>query len=143
VRALNGGPPLPENRLVREAERHADATIAGAMERGNALFNAEREKLERWAEDMVLGAEKDLVDTKAQIKALNRQSRLATTTEEQHAIQTKLKGLERLQRRQRQRIFDVEDEISDKRDELIAELEKRLQQHTEREPLFTIRWTVH
>lgn len=143
MRALNGGPPLPENRLLRQAERHADATIARALERGNALFNAEREKLERWAEDMVLGAEKDLVDTKAQIKALNRQSRLATTTEEQHSIQTKLKELERLQRRQRQRIFDVEDEISDKRDELIAELEKRLQQHTEREPLFTIRWTVH
>jgi hypothetical protein len=143
VRPLNGGPALPEQQLGREADRHASATVARALERGNALFNTERERLERWAEDMVLGAEKELADTKAQIKALNRQARLATTTEEQHSIQTRLKELERDQRRQRQRIFDAEDEIADKRDELIADLEKRLQQKTHREPLFTIRWTVH
>lgn len=143
VHSLNSGPALPEQQLGREAERHASATVARALERGNALFNAERERLERWAEDMVLGAEKELADTKAQIKALNRQARLATTTEEQHSIQTKLKELEREQRRQRQRIFDVEDEIAYKRDELIADLERRLQQKTHRQPLFTIRWTVH
>jgi superfamily II DNA or RNA helicase len=142
VRSLNGGPVLPEQQLGREAERHVNATVAHALERGNALFNSERERLERWADDMVLGAEKELADTKAQIKALNRQARLATTTEEQHSTQTKLKELEREQRRQRQRIFDLEDEIADKRDELIADLEKRLHQKTHREPLFTIRWTV-
>jgi hypothetical protein len=142
VRSFNGGPSLPEARLSREADRHAAATVARALERGNGLFNAERERLERWAEDMVLAAEKGLADTKAQVKALNRQARLATTTDEQHTIQTKLKELERTQRRQRQRIFDVEDEITDKRDELIADLEKRLHQKTHREPLFTIRWMV-
>lgn len=143
VRELDGTDRLPGERLGREAVRHADATVARSLERGNAVFNAERERLERWAEDMVLAAEKELADTKAQIKALNRQARLATTTEEQHTIQTRLKELEREQRRKRQRIFDVEDEISEKRDDLIADLERRLQQRTEREPLFTIRWTVH
>ena len=72
------------------------------------------ERLERWADDMVLGAEKELADTKAQIKAVNRQARLATTLAEQHDLQLKLRDLERQQRRQRQRIFDVEDEIKDK-----------------------------
>lgn len=143
VHDLNGGPPLPWSRLAAEAERHAAATVTRAMERGNVLFHAERERLERWAEDRVLAAEKELADTKAQIKALNRQARLATTTDEHHTIQTRLKELERLQRRQRQRIFDVEDEIAEKRDALIDELEQRLQQKTHREPLFTIRWTVH
>ena len=45
-------------------------------------------------------------------------------------------------RRQRQRIFDVEDEIIAKRDQLIASLEKRLSQRTSVEHLFTIRWAV-
>ncbi|MFQ3580827.1 MAG: helicase, partial [Chloracidobacterium sp.] len=73
---------------------------------------------------------------------LNRQARLATTTEEQHALQKQIQDLEKQKRRQRQRIFEVEDEIMAKRDELIEKLEKRMQQRMRVEPLFTIRWSV-
>jgi hypothetical protein len=91
---------------------------------------------------MVLSAEKALADTKEQIKVLRRQARQAVTLEEQHSIQEKLLNLERRQRRQRQEIFTVEDEIMAKRDSLIDQLERRLAQRTETEPLFTIRWRV-
>jgi hypothetical protein len=57
-------------------------------------------------------------------------------------ILEKIQKLERQQRRQRQEIFAVEDEIMVKRDELIESLEKRLAQQTQSETLFTIRWTV-
>jgi hypothetical protein len=50
--------------------------------------------------------------------------------------------LEKQVRQQRQHIFDVEDEIMAKRDQLIVSLEKRLSQRTATEPLFTIRWAV-
>jgi hypothetical protein len=91
---------------------------------------------------MVLSAEKALLDTKEQIKALRRQSRQAVTLEEQHTVLEKIQKLERQQRRQRQEIFAVEDEIMVKRDALIESLEKRLAQQTHSETLFTIRWTV-
>ncbi len=129
-------------RLRRESQRHAEGVIARSLEANNRLFQEERERLERWAEDLVLGAEKELSDTKAQIKALNRQSRQATTTQEQHDIQTKIRDLEKVQRRQRQSIFDVEDEITAKRDVLIETLEKRMAQKTSREELFIISWSV-
>jgi hypothetical protein len=51
-------------------------------------------------------------------------------------------GLERRQRRQRQDIFAVEDEIIERRDQLIDQLEKRIQQHTETDTLFTLRFKV-
>jgi len=54
-----------------------------------------------WADDMVVAAEKELKDTKEPIKALNRQARLATTTEEQHSIQEQVKDLEKQKRCQR------------------------------------------
>ena len=57
-------------------------------------------------------------------------------------IQTEIRDLEKLQRRQRQEIFDVEDEIIDKRDELIDALEEKLKQTTHVDELFTIRWNV-
>ena len=97
---------------------------------------------EKWADDMVVSAEKALADTKEQIKALRRQARQAVTLEEQHEIQQQLQKLEKQQRRERQDIFKAEDEIMEKRDALIESLEKRLAQSTETETLFTVRWTV-
>jgi hypothetical protein len=135
--------PEGERRnLAADADRHAKATISKSLERNNHHFNEGREQLEKWADDMVLAAEKELRDTKEQIKALNRQARQATTVDEQHQAQEKIKGLEKKKRRQRQRIFDVEDEIMEKRDVLIDALEKRMQQKTSSKPLFTIRWKI-
>jgi len=135
-------PTGERQRLAMNAERHARATINKSLERNGRHFNEAREQLEKWAEDMVLAAERELHDTKEQIKALNRQARQAATVEEQHQLQEKIKDLENKKRRQRQRIFDVEDEITEKRDKLIDTLERRMQQRTESESLFTIRWQV-
>jgi exonuclease VII large subunit len=133
--------PAPD-RLEKEAKRHAKAAVARALETNSKVFQQERERLERWADHMVLAAEKELADTKAQIKTLNRQTRLATTIDEQHAFQTQIRDLEKTQRTQRQRIFDVEDDIKARRDTLIDRLEKRVSQRTASEHLFSIRWQV-
>lgn len=142
VVGADGTPERETQRLAGEAERHATATVSRSLEQNSKHFHEAREKLEKWADDMVLSAEKALADTKEQIKALRRQARQAVTLEEQHHIQEKLQKLERQQRRQRQEIFKVEDEIMDKRDQLINQLEQRLAQRTTTETLFTIRWAV-
>ncbi len=121
-------PDRGPQRLAAEAERHAQATVSRSLEQNSRHFNEAREKLEKWADDMVLSAEKALAGTKEQIKALRRQARQAVTLAEQHEIQEKIRKLERQQRRQRQEIFQVEDEIMEKRDGLIDSLERRLAQ---------------
>ncbi len=131
-----------DKRLGQEAKRHAQATIVRSLEENNRHYHEAREQLEKWAEDMVIASEKDLADTKAQIKALNRQARLAPTMEEQKQIQDKIQALDKKKRKQRQQIFDIEDDIERKRDALIEALEKRLTQKTNIESLFTIRWSV-
>jgi hypothetical protein len=50
--------------------------------------------------------------------------------------------LEKKKQCQRQQIFDLEDEIAQKRDELISALEHRMTQKPTSEPLFTIAWQV-
>ena len=135
-------PATVTQRLKGESQRHAQATVSRSLEQNNTHFTAARETLEQWADDMVLSAENELLGTKEQIKALRRQARQAVTLAEQREIQEKIQKLERQQRRQRQEIFKVEDEIIEKRDQLIDSLERRLVQRIERETLFTIRWTV-
>ena len=135
-------PDAMMKRLEEESVRHANATISRSLEANNEHFKQAREKLERWADDMVLAAEKALRDTKEKIKVLQREARQATTLAEQHRIQQEIQRLESQKRRQRQDIFKAEDEIIEKRDSLIATLEKRLAQRTQQETLFTIRWAV-
>ncbi|MEA3486701.1 MAG: helicase, partial [Thermodesulfobacteriota bacterium] len=125
------------------ANRHARATISRSLEENSRHFNEAREQLDKWAEDMEIAAGRELDDTKKQIRALNRQARLATTMQEQRELQEQIRSLEKKKRRLRQKIFDVEDEITEKRDMLIDALEKRMKQKTEIQPLFTIRWSVN
>jgi superfamily II DNA or RNA helicase len=135
-------PSEVDARLSAESKRHADATVSRSLESNSKHFQQAREKLEAWADDMVLAAEKALRDTKEKIKAHARDARQATTLEEQHSIQEEIARLEKVKRKQRQDIFKAEDDIIEKRDSLIVSLEKRLVQRTEMQSLFTIRWEV-
>ena len=132
----------PPQRLAANAARLTQARIAELLESNQRLFNEEREKLEKWADDKLLAAEEGLHDTKARIAQLKRDARKAATLEAQSTVQNELRELERRQRRQRQDIFAVEDEITARRDALIEQLERRLQQHTESRTLFTLRFRV-
>jgi hypothetical protein len=62
--------------------------------------------------------------------------------QEQHGLQEKIRELEKKKRRQRRQIFDLEDEIAQKRDDLISALERCMTQKTTSEPIFTIAWKV-
>jgi len=142
VRAIAAIPDSAKERLMRDQERHAKATLAKNLEENNRHFSEARDQLDKWAEDMEMAAQKELDDTKRQIRDLQRRSRQAPTIEEQHSLQEEIAKLERKKRTLRERIFDIEDEIAKKRDLLVESLEKRMQQKTIVTPVFTIRWRV-
>ena len=89
-----------------------------------------------------MAAQKELDVTKHQIRDLQRRCRQSPTIEEQHGLQEEILKLERKKRTLRERIFDIEDEIAEKRDKLVESLEKRMQQKATVTPVFTIRWSV-
>lgn len=135
-------PLATQQRLQAEAKRHVDATVAHALETNNQHFTEARDKLDRWAEDMVQGAEQALRNTREQIRIAQREARQATTLADQQAIQERVVKLERQQRRQRQEIFDVEDEVQNQREQLIEQLTQRMTQRVATDNLFTVIWTV-
>ncbi|MEY2633967.1 MAG: hypothetical protein RIR00_2621, partial [Pseudomonadota bacterium] len=131
----------PES-LTGNASRRLEATLSRALEQNDKFFQQERDKLDAWAEDRVLAAEQALQDTKLKLKSLKRQARLAQGIEESKRLQDETRKVEAEQRRQRQEIFKVEDEIEARRDALIAALEKRMHKASHRHALFTVRWSV-
>ncbi len=130
------------DRLAALVKRQLDATLSRALDENNTYFQRERDKLETWAEDQIHSAEKQLQDTKLRLREAKKKSRGADTPEEQLKAQTEIRKLEQEQRRQRQQIFEVDDEIEARRDQLIAALEQRLHQKSSTSHLFRIRWQL-
>lgn len=128
--------------LDSNSQRRVDAEVAQILDANQKLFADERDKLDKWADDKIFAAETELADIKTRIAANKREARKAETTEQQVALQNSLRELERQQRQKRQAIFEVEDQISEQRDALIADLQKRLTQDIQNDTVFTIRWCV-
>ncbi|WP_100640209.1 SNF2-related protein [Marinobacter salexigens] len=138
-----GGPDQQSGRQISETvTRQLDARLSRLLDENNEYFQRERTKLEAWADDQLLSAEQKLEDTKTQIKEAKRQSRLAESVQDQKHAQEEIRRLSKLQRRQRQEIFDVEDEIEARRDALIDALERQMHQGSSTHHLFRIRWRL-
>lgn len=133
--------PVP-NTVQGNARRQLEAALSRALEQNDKFFQQERDKLDAWAEDRIFAAEQALEDTKLKLKAIKRQARLAVSMDEARRLQDEIRKVEGDQRRQRQDIFAVEDEIEARRDALIDVLEKRLHRASHTRHLFTIRWQV-
>jgi hypothetical protein len=136
---LEASPPI---ELQANAQRQLEATLSRALELNDQFFQQERDKLEAWADDRIASAEQALKDTKLKLKGLKRQARMALSMEDAERLQRDISKTETEQRRQRQEIFAVEDEIEARRDALIAALQKRLHRASRNQRLFVLRWSV-
>ena len=57
-------------------------------------------------------------------------------------LQQQVQEESRKQKKQRQEIFIVEDEIAEMRDKMIADIQKRMKQSINKTHLFTINWKL-
>ncbi len=142
VTALDSVPDTISKRLETDAQKQISTLNQTSQDLGRKYFLEECEKLEQWTDDVVTAVESQLIDVKKQIKQLTRQSRHISSALEQHRMHRQIAELEARKRQLRKKIFQVEDDISVKRDDLIQVLEKRMARRVEVHHLFTIRWSV-
>lgn len=135
-------PSQMDARLTSDCKQHVHATISKNLEENSKHLSEACIQLDKWAEDMEFAVTKEMEDTKRKIADVRRKVRQATNLQSQSELQDELKKLEKERRKQQQRIFLVEDEISVKRDNLVEQLTKRMEQKTTVQTLFTIRWKV-
>jgi adenine-specific DNA-methyltransferase len=99
-------------------------------------------KLDRWAEDLKAGLERELRDLDRQLRETRRAATLpptlATTLEAQRAV----RALETTRHAKRRELFDAQDTIDERRDELIAGIERQIGRRHELAVLFRCRWRV-
>jgi len=105
-------------------------------------FELELEKLDKWGEDRRNSLKVNLKELDDQIKDFKKQARLAPNLPEKLKLEKERKKLE-TERDTAWRDYDgAAKEIEQSKDQLIDNIEKRLNQDIKEEDLFLIRWKI-
>jgi hypothetical protein len=131
----------PALDTLRSAE--VDRLVAVARLRHEEALHAEESKLEQWAEDAKTGLERELKDLDREIRETRKASRLAAALAEKLEAQRRIKELESRRNRKRRELFDQQDAIEAKRDELIVDIERQLDLTVTATPIFVARFTIN
>ena len=139
VKQIQDPPPV-----LLETHLHQRRTTIqrDVSERNARFFAAEADKLDGWADDLKAGLEREIKELDRQIKEVRRATNTALTLEEKLAGQKQIKVLESQRNQKRRSLFEAQDEVDRQRDELIAQIEGKLQQQVNSISLFTMRWMV-
>jgi adenine-specific DNA-methyltransferase len=134
---------LPFEEALQGQTKSGQGAIERRISERNArFFEQEADKLDGWADDMKLGLEREIKDFDRQIKEARRASAVGLSLEEKLAGQKQIKALESQRNAKRRALFDAQDEIDQRRDQFIAEIEGKLQQRVSLRTLFSIRWRL-
>lgn len=110
--------------------------------RNRDFFDTEMDKLDQWADDMKISLEKEIKDLDAEIKLRKSEAKKMMNLEAKVKAQRLIKELEKKRSEKRQTLFAAQDEIDGRKDDLLTEIERRLNQHIEQKELFTINWKI-
>jgi superfamily II DNA/RNA helicase len=131
-----------EDELSEKRKEKKEELLSKIQKKDSEYFQIEVDKLHKWAEDKILASEKELKDVKSKIKEINRDSKKTSSAEELLKIQTQLRDFERKKKRLRQEIFEVEDEIEEKRDNMISAIKAKMLKAINEYSIFTIKWKL-
>ena len=145
---LNGGEELPDSeltpdikqRLAVNQQQHTKAKLHDIDSRNLTYFNEEQIRIEKWEHDMLDALEVELRTLRKTIQQAERDAVNATNVEDKLKAERKVDELKRKRKRMRRDIEDREDEIGEKRQQMIGEIEKKLVKDTTEEAVFIIRW---
>jgi adenine-specific DNA-methyltransferase len=134
--------PVTDQSLHDVVEQQRKGILKVVSERNAAFFEAEANKIDGWADDLKVGLEREIKEIDRQIKETRRAAVAALTLEEKLGFQKNIRTLEGQRNNKRRALFDAQDEIDKKRDELISEIEGKLQRKEMLTSLFSIRWVM-
>ena len=129
--------PLSDDLAMRKT-----AVLREINQRNLGYFEQEVQKLDAWADDLKLGIEQEIKEIDRQIKEVRRTAASAPTLEEKLSWQKQQRELEAKRTKLRRELFNRQDAIESERNELINQLEAKLQQDVQEQTLFTVEWEL-
>jgi hypothetical protein len=115
---------------------------ARLAEKNGVWFDAEMDKLDRWADDQRRSLKADLEELDAKIKEIKKEARSAPNLPTKLDLQRQLRQLEAKRNEAWKQFDESSRDLERKKDGLLDDISQRLNQKTEREDLFLIRWQL-
>ncbi|MBU4305715.1 MAG: DEAD/DEAH box helicase family protein [Candidatus Omnitrophica bacterium] len=113
-----------------------------SAQRNNEFFDDEVDKLDKWAEDMKKALELDLKKLDIDIKTAKTNAKKIVELEEKIKVQRQIKDTEKKRNEMRKKLYDSQDDVDKRKEQLIDKVEAQLKQKTKIEKIFSIRWRV-
>jgi len=131
---------VPDLSALRQTE--SQKKLEKIDQRNGEFFDEEILKLDRWSEDLKQGLEWEIKDIDKQIRESRKTAALAQSLQDKLVAQKKIRVLEKRRNLKRRDLFDAQDAIDEKREELIKDIEKQLKQQRSLQMLFHLRWNL-
>jgi superfamily II DNA/RNA helicase len=140
----NHNPQLsyPKYDLQSLLHRQKQDILQENTERNTSFFDTEMEKLEKWADDRKTSLEMQLKELDKEIKFRKTEAKKIFDLQKKLMAQRKIKTLEKRRNTLRRDLFEAQDEVDQKKERLLQEIEARLKQNIKETKLFTIRWQL-
>ncbi len=100
------------------------------------------EKLDKWAEDKKNSLEIELKELDKDIKSRKTEAKKILKLEEKVKTQRDIKELEKKRNELRLELFKSQDEVDERKENLISEIELKLKQNLVMEKIFLISWKI-
>lgn len=113
-----------------------------SAERNSEFFDNEVDKLDKWADDMKTALELDLKKLDIDIKTAKTLAKKNVNLDEKLKAQRSIKDMEKKRNEMRKKLYEAQDDVDTRKEQLIARVEAQLKQRTSLAPLFTICWKV-
>lgn len=131
-----------QEKLDQIFERQKLEIIDNIAVRNAKFFDEEIDKVDKWADDLKAGLEFELKELDKEIKCLKTEAKKIVKLEDKLEAQRVIKELEKKRNAKRRSLYEAQDEVDQKKEELIAGVEGRLKQTISIEELFTIKWQI-
>ena len=145
VSTISGSAEFAEDvnhRLNQLVENEKGTVVESNALRNRDFFDTEMDKLEKWADDMKVGLQKEIEDLDAEIRLRKSEARRLLDLGEKVKAQREIKELEKRRSEKRLSLYDAQDLVDERKENLLTSIEKMLSQHIEQRELFTIKWRL-
>jgi hypothetical protein len=138
---------ISTNQVIEQTFKESLFSLRQVILNENALrnhnfFDVEMDKLDQWADDMKISLEKEIKDIDAEIKLKKAEAKKTLNLELKVKAQREIKELENKRSDKRRRLFQAQDEIDVRKEDLLTEIEQRLNQKIIEKDIFSIRWQL-
>lgn len=128
--------------LFKSADSNIEQILLQNSQRSAGFFDEELVKLEKWADDRKTSLEIELKHLDIEIKTRKAEARKYLKLDEKVKAQRQIKEMEKRRNEMRMNLYQHQDDVDQKKENLISDIEARLKQMISKNELFTIRWTI-